>query len=247
MEWRLRSVVQRALGSSPATKAVVAGIALCVVVAAQGAMRWGSSTGVTLASVEATTQAGGDEGGSEVSHPKTAGVEDGGARGSESSTSTDEPAELYVHVVGAVLRPGVVRVSEGARIVDAIMMAGGLTGNAAEEAVNLAAPVVDGMQVYVPTQDELAEGHTADPAPPVRAPSATSQGGGSQGLSGPIDVNRASAEELETLPGIGPVTAAAIIAERETNGPFRSVDDLLRVRGIGEKKLDAIRALVVAR
>lgn len=133
---------------------------------------------------------------------------------------------VVVHVAGAVARPGVYDVAEGGRVVDAVAAAGGLAADAAADVINLAARVTDGERIYVPRLGET-------PPPTV--------GGTGSTL---IDINRADAAELETLPGIGPTTAAAIVAHRDTHGPFASVDDLADVTGIGPSKLAAIRELV---
>ena len=149
---------------------------------------------------------------------------------------------LVVDVVGAVRRAGVVRVAPGARVLDAIAAAGGASPDADLARLNLAAPVADGARVAVP--------HVGAPAPAVD-PSAvtgasTDAGGSGPGAAtaGPVDLNTATAAQLDALPGIGPATAAAIVHDRETHGPFTSVNDLTRVRGIGPAKLEQLRDLV---
>ncbi len=106
---------------------------------------------------------------------------------------------------------------------------------AAPSALNLAAPLVDGERIYVPRVGENV---------PVAAVDVTTSGGDDAHPSGPIDLNHATVEQLDELPGIGPTTAAAIVDHREQNGPFATVDDLEAVRGIGPAKLEAIRDLV---
>jgi competence protein ComEA len=138
--------------------------------------------------------------------------------------------EVVVHVVGAVTAPGVQRLPAGARVADAVDAAGGATPDADLGRINLAAVLADGQQVYV-----LRVGET--PPAPVASPG-TAAG---DGTGPPVNVNTASAAELEELPGVGPATAEAIIAHREQHGPFGSVDDLLDVRGIGEAKLEQLR------
>lgn len=144
------------------------------------------------------------------------------------ATSPAVASALVVHVAGAVVAPGVLRLADGARVVDAIAAAGGLLAEADTDVLNLAAPLRDGDRVFVPRRGE--------PVPVV-------VGAGSVG-TGPVNLNTATADELDTLPGVGPATAAAIVAHRAQHGPFGSVDELTDVRGIGPAKLDALRGLV---
>ena len=120
--------------------------------------------------------------------------------------------------------------------VDAVDLAGGAVDDGDPDALNLAAVLLDGTRVYVPRQGEVV-------APPSLI-SGPADADGQASPAGPLDVNRVGADELDALPGVGPATAAAIVAERERNGPFSSVDDLDRVPGIGPAKLDALRDLV---
>jgi competence protein ComEA len=139
---------------------------------------------------------------------------------------------LVVHVVGAVRRPGLYRLADGARIADALRRAGGATRRADLSLVNLAAPVSDGTQVVVPRR-----------APP--APASAGQGGGDLGAAaGPVHLNTATVEQLDELPGVGPVTAQKIIEYREQHGAFSSVDDLDAIPGIGPARLEQLRELV---
>lgn len=167
-------------------------------------------------------------------------VESSASRAIETSGDVS-PKVFVVHVTGAVRRPGVYSLVAGARVIDAVKKAGGLLGDAAEGAVNLARPVADGEQILVPDKD--------DPVAAAVRSAVGAAGGGSAGgsASGPIDINSADAASLDTLPGVGPSTAAKIIADRDTNGPFLNVDDLGRVSGIGPKKLEQLRELVCAR
>jgi competence protein ComEA len=140
---------------------------------------------------------------------------------------------VVIHVAGAVGRPGLVTLPTSARVADAITAAGGPASDADLDVLNLAAPVADGSRVYVPRRGEAV--------PQVEG---SVGGAGHTQVQIPLDLNHANAAQLEELPGVGPATAAAIVAHRETNGPFRSVDDLLDVRGIGEAKLAQFRDLV---
>lgn len=145
------------------------------------------------------------------------------------------PEVVVLHVLGAVVDPGIVELPLGSRVVDAIAAAGGPTDDADLAAVNLARVVVDGEQLRLPAVGE---------APPPGAAGAGEVGGAAgSGASadGRININTADAAGLEQLPGVGPAIAARIIAWREQNGPFRSVDELTAVSGIGEKTLDGLR------
>lgn len=143
---------------------------------------------------------------------------------------------VVVHVAGAVHAPGVYELVAGSRVDDAIAIAGGASEAAEPARLNLAATLADGQRVYVPAVGEVVANEVI----------AADQGGGDVPLpAGPVDVNRAGLAELETLPGVGPATAAAIVTERERNGPFMSVNDLERVPGIGPAKLAGLADQVV--
>ena len=141
-----------------------------------------------------------------------------------------EARRVLVHVVGAVREPGLYRLKEGDRVADALERAGGATAKADLAAINLAAPVADGIQVVVP----------------ARGAAAASGGPGSAGgaSTGPVRLNAATPEELDSLPGIGPVTAQKIVAWRQSHGAFRSVDDLDAIPGIGPARIEQLRGLV---
>lgn len=140
--------------------------------------------------------------------------------------------ELVVDVAGAVRHPGLVRLARGARVADAIARAGGLTRGAERSAVNLAALVADGQQVLV-----LSRGSPGGPA--------SAGTSASSGASGPVSLSSASAEQLDTLPGVGPVTAQKIIAYRQEHGPFASVEGLDAIPGIGPARIADLQGLVV--
>jgi competence protein ComEA len=148
----------------------------------------------------------------------------------------EEPArELVVHVAGAVRQPGLYRLPDGSRIDDAIAIAGGPKPRAALDLVNLAAPVADGQQVVVPLRG--GDGGTVSPG----APSASAPSGAPATT---VHLNSATLEQLDTLPGVGPITAQQILDYREANGAFRSVDELDAVPGIGPARLAQLRPLV---
>jgi competence protein ComEA len=153
-----------------------------------------------------------------------------GATGATSDAPS--PAPVIVDVAGWVRAPGVYEFSSGDRIVDAIARAGGARRGADLAALNLAAPLVDGTQILVPREGE---------APPAGVVGAVATGGAGGGL---VNINTASATELEALPGIGEVLAATIVAYRDEHGPFASVDQLEDVSGIGPSTLEELRDLV---
>ncbi len=145
---------------------------------------------------------------------------------------TAAPApRLVVHVVGAVRRAGLYRLAQGARIADAVNRAGGATRRADLALVNLAAPVSDGTQVVVPRR--------AAPSAPTDSGVAGSERG--QAASGPVRLNTASLEQLDALPGVGPVTAQKILDYRQQHGAFSSIDDLDEIPGIGPARLEQLR------
>ncbi len=154
--------------------------------------------------------------------------------------------QVIVHVVGAVLAPGVYTLEIGARVIDAVRAAGGPTDQAQLDAMNLAAPTSDGQRLVVPTLAEVRSGAYQAPAvvrapdSPTSSPTSDSPAGSSSGDSR-ININTAGEEELTRLPGVGPAIAAAIVADRAQRGPFASVEELIRVRGIGPAKLNALR------
>jgi competence protein ComEA len=136
---------------------------------------------------------------------------------------------LVVDVEGAVRRPGLVRLPSGSRVADAVARAGGTTRHADRSGVNLAAPVSDGQQVIVPRSGATGS-----------APAGTGAA-----AAGPVSLSSATAEELDTLPGVGPVTAQKIVDYRTQHGAFHSVDELDAIPGIGPARLADLRGLVV--
>ena len=149
------------------------------------------------------------------------------ADGAPQPVATTQPAMLRVHLAGAVVRPGLYEVPAGFRVGDLVDAAGGPAPDADTAAVNLAERMRDGQQIYVPLVGELPATH--------------GEAAGTDG-AGPIDVNTATAAELQALPGIGPSLAAAIVAHRTEHGPFGSLDELQEVPGIGPAKLSQLRS-----
>ena len=149
----------------------------------------------------------------------------------EFSVSTDDAVNevieqyLYIHVVGEVVSPGMYQLPIGARLVDAVFAAGGLTDEADNASVNLARELTDGKQIIVFSISQEGQSPVTN-------------------SSGLISLNRAGDKELEELPGIGPALAGRIIAWREANGGFKSIEDLLKVSGIGESLLSGVIDLV---
>ena len=140
--------------------------------------------------------------------------------------------QVTVHVAGAVRDPGIYRLRHGSRVDDAVRRAGGASGRADLSAVNLAAVLEDGRQILVPVRER--EG----------APSASASAGGPGAAPAKVNLNTATAEQLDALAGVGPATAAKILAHREQHGAFSSVEELGDVPGIGEVRLAALRELV---
>jgi competence protein ComEA len=138
------------------------------------------------------------------------------------------PELLVVDVVGAVRRPGLLRLAKGSRIADAVARAGGATRRADLAQVNLAAPIADGEQVVVPARGGAGSAGT----------------GGATASAGPVHLSTATADQLDALPGIGPVTAQKILDYRTQHGAFSSVDELDAISGIGPARIDELRGLV---
>jgi competence protein ComEA len=191
-------------------------LALVLVVGARFVVRAGSSAGPGAPPIVGSAEAG-------------------GAAAAAPAAAT----RLVVYVVGAVRRPGVYRLTEGSRVEDAVARAGGTTRRADLIGVNLAAPLADGEQVLVPARL---------PASVAAAEGVPGSAGGSAAGSvpaGPLQLSVATAEQLDELPGIGPVTAQKIIDYRTAHGAFSSVDDLDEVPGIGPARVEQLRGLVV--
>lgn len=184
------------------------------------------------------------------------------ALSSAPASEPDTASQVVVHVAGAVKKPGVYHLPNGARGEDALKAAGGPTANANTDAINLAARVEDGSQLYFPNRKEQPEGGASSesissPAVSMKTPAqggvktgsrATHKGGKPGKLTDPsqgrINLNTASAEELQRLPGVGPAMAERLLEFRKENGGFQSVEDLLQVSGIGDKKFAKMQPFV---
>lgn len=140
---------------------------------------------------------------------------------------TSTPANLFVHVAGSVIKPGTVILPPGSRVEQAIQAAGGLSADAEANGLNLAARLSDGQKIYVPRMGEAAT--------PEAAPADTSM------PTTKLDINLASREQLEELPGIGPSKAEAIITYRQNHGRFVTIEDIQKVPGIGPAIFEQIR------
>lgn len=222
--------------------AVVAAVALVLGIALGGPGGVEVERGAPRTAVATSgNRAGGverDGGGASDAAAASKGAAGGGDSGAVDTGTASSP--VIVHVDGAVQAPGVYELAgEGVRGKDAIAAAGGLAPDADTSALNLAQPLVDGEKLHVPRMGEVAQ-----------APAATgTRGSGDSGSSGAagsssdtsVNINSATAAELDSLPGVGPSTAAAIVEERERNGPFSSPEDLMRVSGIGEKKFAKLK------
>ncbi|MDR6172852.1 competence protein ComEA [Nocardioides zeae] len=187
-----------------------------------------SAAGTPLATPSSASAAGAEDGGSGAD----------GASGSAGETQGDDEGEVVVHVAGRVARPGIVVLPGGARVADAVEAAGGTVPDTDLTGLNLARVLVDGEQVLVGL--DPSEGAPTAPT----APGAAAPGGAAPSQGGLVDLNTADLAALDLLPGVGPVTAQAIIDWREENGGFSHVDELLEVKGIGEATLAELAPLV---
>ena len=212
-------------GNVSRTTLVVIGCALLAVLALAG-NRLAKTGTASAPDVAADVAAGGFAGGAqaEPGSPPTAAA----------------PQKLVVDVVGAVRRPGLYDLRDGERVADAVARAGGATRKADLAAINLAAPLVDGTQVLVPARGPSVGGRAA-------GSDSGSAGAGASSSAAPgtkVSLSTATVEQLDALPGVGPVTAQKIVDYRTENGPFASVEDLDAVPGIGPTRIENLRDLV---
>jgi competence protein ComEA len=179
-----------------------------------------------------------DSGGAPVSLETSGGAATTRAAPAADASAPRAPRNLLVvDVAGEVRRPGVYRISAGARVDAAVQLAGGVTAHAERAAVNLAMPLHDGQQVVVPRKG------VASAAPPV-APTGGSAASPGGPPAQPISLSTATVEQLDTLDGIGPTLAGRIVQYRDAHGGFKSVDELRQVSGIGDKRFAALRKAV---
>lgn len=219
-------------------------IAILLVLVAYNGMHLFSQETLTIDTQQESTsqeaQDTGDAAPAQSSHNAALPATSSSAAGEASATQPSTPQTstmAYVFVSGAVVSPGVYELPDTSRVAKAIEMAGGFSDDAATDAVNLARVVQDGEQIAVPRADEVAEGSTfLEQSGVVR--SLPAESGTSSGL---VNINTATAEQLESIPGVGPATAQKIIASREAEGPFASIEDIQRVSGIGAKKFENMR------
>ena len=155
---------------------------------------------------------------------------------------------IFVHISGAVTNPGLVELDDGSRVADAVQAAGGFADDAVIDSVNLARQLEDGEQVYVAqVQSDDASGSPQESGNRGSALQTSSEGSTSarqDAVESKVNINTASESELQSLPGIGPSTAAKIVSERVQNGAFSSIEDLKRVSGIGDKKFESLSEMI---
>lgn len=234
--------------------AIYAAFAIAVLLIGARFLRSGETGAPAGAALADTALAGGALGAPDGASGGAAGGNGAAEGGATSGTSADaasgvdgdalaaDGAAVVVDVKGAVRRPGVYRLATGARVLDAVERAGGLSGRADRRGVNLAARVTDGGEVIVPRRGERGVNTVPGTAGGTSAGSAAATPSAAPGEPLALDINTATAQELELLDGVGPATAAKIVAYREQAGGFRSIEELDAVSGIGEAKLAAIRA-----
>lgn len=222
MDLRQREEMTSKLGLARLGKPALIGLTALIIMVAVAAGRMAIDTATaTDITVERAPQ-------NELSEEAALSVSD--------ASSDADPANIFVHVSGKVKKPGLVELAGGSRVADAIDAARGATDEADLDRLNLARKVEDGEHIHVPGVDE-GESYSVPTDSGVGEPDRRENGSR-------VNINDASADELETLPGIGPATAEKIIADREASGPFSTVEEITRVTGIGEKKLETLIDLI---
>jgi competence protein ComEA len=217
---------------SPRSTAVIWVLAAAVAVFALVRLFGGGGEQAPPVNVEAGGAHAAESGGAHA-------AESGGARAARAgdSASAGTGAELYVHVAGAVRRPGLLRLPSGTRVATALERAGGPTPRADLTLVNLAAPLQDGQQIVVPVRGSAG-------SPTAGGGALAGTGGGAAPPGAKVHLSTATAEQLDEIDGIGPTLAERIVEYRDAHGGFRSIDELAEVEGIGEKRLATLRDAV---
>ena len=164
------------------------------------------------------------------------------APATESGSSQVSTSKILVHVAGAVMHPGLVFLPTGSRVYEAIQAAGGPTADANADGINLAAKAVDGTQILVPHRGGISDNGTTSPPDLSHAPSSHPR---SKHPSSILDLNSATPDQLQTLPGIGAAMAQRIVDYRSIHGPFSSVEDLQIVQGFGKRRLEQVRPWLI--
>lgn len=166
----------------------------------------------------------------------------------ETQEESKEEEKIVVHITGAVNKEGIVELQTGARITDAIEKAGGAKENADIKNINLATVLEDGMKVHIPTIEETqanSENINVENNASSQINTGTKEVASNTKTQGKININTATEEELDTLPGIGPSTAAKIIEYRKENGKFKNIEEIKEVSGIGDAKYEKIKELII--
>ena len=235
---RLRELMFTMFGGGAGTGGLgaitVAAAVLCVFAAAALGMGFGTARGVLIerSSEDGVSAAAPVEDvDSESDDTRQQGDDDDAATDAAHDEADEDAATVTVDVSGAVATPSVVTLAEGSRVADAIDAAGGALPDADLAQLNRAARLTDGEKVHVPITGEQAAEAAGTTAGSVETGATTQQ---------LININIATEAELDVLPGVGPSTAEAIVADREENGPFSTIEDLMRVSGIGEKKFEKL-------
>lgn len=245
-----RRALAKRFGITGGRAAAIACATLVAALALVGVVRASGTLGLTLERGEETqTQLDGSSSGDASDSSESSDAAQGQADAQEGPVAQEgqeTETKVVVHVDGAVMSPGVYELSgDGLRVNDAVAAAGGLSDDADTTSINLAAALSDGEKIYVPRQGEdAASGATSSGLSETL--SGTSASGSAAGSSGTqlVNINTADEATLQTLPGVGEATAANIVQDREQNGPFATIEDLMRVSGIGEKKFEKVKDLI---
>ena len=161
----------------------------------------------------------------------------------ENNEVKEEKSKIIIHVSGAVVNEGIVELEEKARVADAIEAAGGVTEDAYMRNINLASLLEDGMKVYIPTKEEVMQKEENSDYI-IGSNNIIGNNNVESKKSGKVNINTATKEELDTLPGVGELTANKIISYREENGKFKSIEEIKEVSGIGDSKFEQIKDLI---